>query len=226
LKSEPPVLKSNPVLPIKPFKAGRGEVMERRALTIAELQLIYSKAPNDFWRYMVMAGFYTGLRLGDLVTMKWGSIDFVENVIRVTTIKTGRPAQIPIAVPLRALLEKIRPSRTVKPGDYLWPDQADLYHRQRARTFSNEFYDEILTPAGLATARTHKAKKDGEKRENGVSFHCLRHTFVSFLKITGSNNAVAKELVGHSSDAINDVYSHLPIETLAMALAQLPEVTS
>jgi site-specific recombinase XerC len=45
------------------------------------------------------------------------------------------------------------------------------------------------------------------------------------LKITGSNNAVAKELVGHSSDAINDVYTHLPIETLASAVAQLPEVT-
>jgi site-specific recombinase XerD len=58
-----------------------------------------------------------------------------------------------------------------------------------------------------------------------VSFHCLRHSFVSYLKITGSNNAVAKELVGHSSDAINDVYTHLPIEILATAVAQLPEVT-
>jgi len=113
----------------------------------------------------------------------------------------------------------------IQASDYLWPDQADLYHRQRARTFSNEFYDEILTPAGLAAGRNHKAKKNREKREGGVSFHCLRHTFVSFLKITGSTNAVAKELVGHSSDAINDIYTHLPIETLADAVAQLPEVT-
>jgi integrase len=225
LKNEPPLLKSNPVLPIKAFKAARGEVMERRALTISELQLIYSKAPNDFWRYMVLAGFYTGLRLGDLVTMKWGSVDFAANIIRVTTIKTGRPAQIPMAAPLRALLEKLQPSRKTKPSEFLWPAQADLYQRQRARTFSNEFYDEVLTPAGLAAARNHKPKKNGEKRETGVSFHCLRHSFVSFLKITGSNNAVAKELVGHSSDSVNDVYTHIPIETLATAVAQLPEVT-
>ena len=219
------IIKSNPALPIKPFKADRGEVVARRALTMEEVVLIYSKAPNDFWRYMILAGFYTGLRLGDLATMKWGSIDFDQNLIRVTTIKTGRPMQIPIAAPLRALLQKLRPRRAPKPGDYIWPDNAERYLRFKAQVFSNEFYDEVLTPAGLTQARNHK-KGDSDKREQGgVSFHCLRHTFVSFLKITGSNNAVAKELVGHSSDAINDVYTHLPIETLASAVAQLPEVT-
>ena len=40
-------------MPIKAFKASRGEVVERRALTISELQTIYAKAPNDFWRYMI-----------------------------------------------------------------------------------------------------------------------------------------------------------------------------
>ena len=219
------IIKSNPAMPIKPFKAERGEVAERRALTVAEIQLIYGKAPNDFWRYMILGGFYAGLRLGDLFTMKWGSIDFEQNIVRVTTIKTGRPMQIPIARPLRTLLESIRPARTPKAGDYLWPANAERYLKFKAHEFSNEFYDEILTPAGLATPRNHKAKKDGGKREAGVSFHCLRHSFVSYLKITGSNNAVAKELVGHSSDAINDVYTHLPIEILATAVAQLPEVT-
>jgi integrase len=157
--------------------------------------------------------------------MKWGSIDFAQNLVRVTTIKTGRPMQIPIARPLRALLDSLKPARRVNSSDYLWPENAERYLRFKAHMFSNEFYDEVLTPAGLTTARNHKAKKDGGKREAGVSFHCLRHTFVSFLKITGSNNAVARELVGHSSDAINDVYTHLPIETLSAAVAQLPEVT-
>ena len=164
--------------------------------------------------------------MGDLVTMKWGSIDFAQNLVRVTTMKTGRAMQIPLTQALRSLFsDSLRPRRSPKPGDYLWPDAAERYLRFKAHIFSNEFYDEVLTPAGLATARNHKAKKNRGKRELGLSFHCLRHTFVSFLKITGSNNAVAKELVGHSSDAINDVYTHLPIETLATAVAQLPEVT-
>jgi integrase len=222
LKNE--IIKSNPALPIKPFKADRGEVAERRSLTMEEVVLIYSKAPNDFWRYMILAGFYTGLRLGDLATMKWGSIDFDQNIIRVTTIKTGRPMQIPIAAPLCVLLLKLRPSRKVKPGDYVWPENAERYLKFKAHVLSNEFYDEVLTPAGLAQARNHK-KGDGRKREQGVSFHCLRHTFVSFLKITGSNNAVAKELAGHSSDAISDVYTHLPVQTLQLAISQLPEIT-
>jgi integrase len=218
------VIKNNPVLPIKPFKGSRGELASRRALTMAELQLIYSKAPNDFWRWMILGGFYTGLRLGDLVTMKWGSIDFAQNVIRVTAIKTDRAMQIPIARPLRAMLEELRPARAVKAGEYIWPDNAERYLRFRAGIFSNEFYEEVLTPAGLTRARNHK-KGDGGDRKQNVSFHCLRHSFVSYLKITGSNSAVAKELVGHSSDAMSDLYTHLPIETLASAVAQLPEVT-
>jgi site-specific recombinase XerD len=58
-----------------------------------------------------------------------------------------------------------------------------------------------------------------------VSFHCLRHTFVSLLKITGASQSTAKELAGHSSDAMSDLYTHVDEATLTKAIKQLPQVT-
>jgi len=57
------LLKANPVMAVKRFKSP-AEKLERRPYTLEEVALIYDKAPDDFWRYMILGGFYTGLRLG------------------------------------------------------------------------------------------------------------------------------------------------------------------
>jgi integrase len=223
------VLKENPVMPLKAFKESAGEEMERRAFSPDEIRTLYLKAPDDFWRYMVVAAFYSGLRLGDLITLKIGEIDFCDNALRLTTGKTNRRMIIPMAVPLRKLLAKLTESVPVNnPNRYLWPEQAPRYEKHGSNVFSNEFYKFLLVPAGLAPKRTHAKAKQGRgaKRDSAnVSFHSLRHSFVSYLKATGSNPAVARELAGHSSDLINNLYTHIPQSTLSDAIAKLPEVT-
>jgi integrase len=219
--------KTNPVLPIKPFKAGRDEAQARRSFTLAEIQLIYTKAPDDFWRYMVVSGFYTGQRMGDLICLQFGSLDLEQKILRITTGKTGRQMQIPMAAPLYELLAKRRQEfPTAKPTAFVWPEQGAYYLEHQAKTFSNAFY-EILATAGLVAARpaAHRREKNGrdvKRAASTVSFHCMRHTFVSLLKVSGGNQAVAKELAGHSSNLISDNYTHLPEAVLADAIKQLP----
>jgi integrase len=223
------MLKENPVMPLKSFKESASEETERRAFTPAEIKILYTKAPDDFWRYMVVAAFYSGLRMGDLITLKIGEIDFHENALRLTTGKTGRRMIIPIAKPLLNLLAGLIKTIPVNnPNRYLWPEQAPRYEKHGSNVFSNDFYKFLLVPAGLAPKRTHAKIKHGRgaKRNSvNVSFHSLRHSFVSYLKATGSNPAVARELAGHSSDLINNLYTHIPQSTLSDAIAKLPEVT-
>jgi integrase len=221
------MLRDNPVMPVARFKDD-SDAATRRAFTLAELQTIYAKAPNDFWRYMVLGGFYSGLRMGDLITLKLGEIDFPENALRLTTGKTKRRMIIPMAQPLRSLLNEITASVPMNnPARYLWPEQSARYEEIGARVFSAEFYDLILTPCGLAAHRSHKKQKNGRsaKRElTSVSFHCLRHSFVTFLKVSGGSQVIAKELAGHSSDLVNNLYTHLPQQALADAINKLPKV--
>jgi integrase len=205
-------LRDNPVFPIAPFKS-KDESAQRRAFTLPELRLIYGKAPNVFWRYMILGGFYTGLRMGDLITLAWPSVDFEENILRVRAAKTNKTTHVPIAMP--------------KAG-YVWPDHATEYSQKGSGQFSNEFYALVLQPCGLVAERQDK-KGTGKGREakrelNPVSFHSFRHSFVSLLKATGGSQIVAKELAGHSSDLISDSYTTLPKEVLSKAIDALPQL--
>lgn len=225
------LIAESPMGPIKSFKEETKAIATRRAFTAEEIQAMFKKAPSDFWRYMIMAGTYTGLRMGDLITLPWGAVDLKARRLTVYARKTGKRVIVPIRGELHAILTDLR-ARVKRPSgsDPIWPEQADRYQRNKSgsATFSNEFYDEILAPCGLAPARSSKKKaKDGRevKRDTGnLSFHCLRHSFISFLKATGGNQAVAKELAGHSSDLVSDAYTHLPDDVLEAAIKQLPEV--
>jgi integrase len=219
-------LTSNPMLAIKKFKDSQSN--GRRSFTMAEISVIHSKCPDEFWRFMVVAGFYSGLRLGDLVCLRWGSVDFENDVLRLTTAKTRRAMTIPMAEPVRnILLTRQQAFEVTTPTTHVWPDQAQQYGAKGVGVFSNQFY-EILTSAGLTTARSadHRGQglgRNSKRQLSDVSFHSLRHSFVSMLKVTGGNQAIAKELAGHSSDLVSDAYTHLPPEVLAKAINALPQ---
>jgi integrase len=224
-------LQYSPVPSAKSLKLDRGNGKSvRRAFTLKEVHTLYRKAPNDFWRYMVMAGYFTGQRMGDLITLPWASVDFRESQIRLTSRKTGRAVTIPLRDELGAFLRELRHNAgDVKASEPIWPEQAALYLESGAGTFSNQFYEEILMPAGLVVKRTHQAKEkngkpDGRRETNEISFHCLRHTFVSVLKISGASQSTAKELAGHSSDQISDLYTHVDEASLTRAIKQLPGI--
>jgi len=220
-------INANPCAAVKASKLSRSEKGRKRAFTLVELKTIFGKCPDDFWRYLVMSGFYTGQRMGDLICLTWGAVDLAEGVMRLTQGKTGRAVQVPLRPALRDVLASLRSEAgKVKPGDSLWPEQASRYQQSGSGGFGNEFY-RILTACGLVSSRTHqaKAKAGGPRSVSPVSFHSLRHTFVTLLKATGGSQAVAKELAGHHSDAISDLYTHTAPETLAKAIAALPEMT-
>ncbi len=223
-------LQTNPCGPVRALKAPKDEESARRAFTLAEVQLILSKAGDEFWHYMITAGFYTGQRLGDLITLPWGAVDMVANVIRLTSRKTQTRVVIPMAPPLRALLEaRMREAGdVVKPASPVWPQQARYYEEHGAAHFSNAFYD-ILASCGLVAARnaSHAAAGQGrasKRKASNLSFHCLRHAFVSALKATGAAQSTAKFLTGHTTDSINDHYSHADEKVLADAINALPSI--
>jgi integrase len=227
------MLPHSPVPSSRALKLDRESKSKRRAFTMAELKTIYEKCPSDFWRYMVLGGFYTGQRMGDLICLPWAAVDFERGQLRLKQRKTGKAVTMPLSDALAALiLELKRKAGAVKTSDAIWPEQCCRYEQYGASPFSGEFYDEVLLPAGLVTARAWPSdQRDGDGKRTSrrevspVSFHCLRHTFVSLLKITGASQSTAKELAGHSSDAISDLYTHVDEATLTKAIKQLPQVT-
>ena len=222
---------ANPVPSAKSLKLTRRsahDTQTRRAFTLRELKTLFDKCPNDFWKYMVLAGFFLGQRLGDLICLTWGAVDFKDKCIRFVQSKTGKTVIVPLhPTLLNFLTDRKKSVGRVSAATPIWPEKAELYRRRGARAFSNEFYDEVLLPCGLVPSRDHKKIKRADtdtRKVNEVSFHCLRHTFVSLLKISGASQSVAKELAGHSSDFMSDIYTHTPEAELTKAIKQLPDI--
>jgi integrase len=215
----------NPVPKASRRRASAIDEMQKRPFTLQEIRDLLARA-TPFWKYMVTAGFFTGQRMGDLVTLKRSNVHLAENVIRLTSRKTGKRVTIPMAKPLRSLVDSIWPKRD---DDYFWPEQAGKYLTVGPSPFSQEFYG-LMASVGLVAERGPKYRsksvgRNATRPDATLGFHNLRHTFVTQVKMAGAPDSVARELAGHSSNLISSHYTHLPIATLEKAILQLPEVT-
>jgi hypothetical protein len=80
----------------------------------------------------------------------------------------------------------------------------------------------VFKAAGIKTA-TEGA--DGYKKRALVSFHSLRHTFVSLAANAGVPMALVQSIVGHSTVDMTRHYFHESESALVSAVAALPNVT-
>jgi integrase len=90
-------------------------------------------------------------------------------------------------------------------------------HRDRARR----------AQAGLRAKLNHQGRGIGraaKRAPSQLSFHSLRHTAVSLLKDAGIPQAVVQEFIGHDSEQMSALYTHVGREALERAAAALPEI--
>lgn len=199
---------------------------EKRPFTLEEIKLVLENC-NDEWRSMVIFGLYTGQRLSDLANLTWGQIDRKRNEVAFITKKTKRRMAIPMAKPLRdhiATLKRGTPDAPVHPGA-----ERLMSEQKKAGTLSRQF-NEILQRCNLVPKKAHRKadkKEDGDKRQtvNPLSFHSLRHTAATLLRMTGSSEAVAREIIGHASASVDRGYVHMDADSMQTALDKLPDVT-
>lgn len=197
---------------------------KRRAFTLEELKQVLAVADEE-WRGMVLVGLYTGLRLGDIAQMKWGNVDLEAKEIRLMTGKTERDMGIPMAKPLVNFLGKGKAG--MKRSDPVFPRICASYEESPNNgRLSKQFY-QVLVDAGLAEKRKFKETGEGHSVkhvQNELSFHCLRHTATSLLKNAGVSDVVARDIIGHESEAISRAYTHIDTETKRKAVDKMPDI--
>jgi len=218
------VIPDNPVDSVKLIK--RTGERSRRPFTIAEIKRLLAVA-NDEWRSLIVFGLYTGQRLGDLARLTWANLDLEHSEIRLFTSKTGRRQIIPLAPPLRRLVDTLPgsddPTRPLHPGAFRSVEKS-----QKVGTLSRQFY-ELMADAGLAPVKKHRKAKDGAGRDgrrniSEISFHALRHTATSLMKNAGISAAIVQDIIGHESAAISANYTHIDDVAKRTALWAMPDV--
>jgi integrase len=192
----------------------------RRAMTVEEVRRVLAAAPPEGeWHGMILLGVYTGQRLGDIARLRWA--DVADGWWRFPAGKTGRSMAVPLAEPVKAWLAGRKRGKAA----WVFPEAVGLLQAAKGKTgtLSNRFH-ELLARAGMVERRAHRSRgigRSAKRTSAGLSFHCLRHTANSLLKAAGVSESVAMALIGHSSKAVSQVYTHLPEETLAKAVRRL-----
>ncbi len=197
----------------------------RRPFSSEELQSII-RAANGDWKGLILAGLYTGQRIGDLARLRWNNIDLKRGTLALTTRKTQRRQILPIAKPLQQWLEQ-RHETGYAGIDPIFPTLSAAVEKSgRVATLSNQFFD-LMSSAGLVSGRSHGKKEDGPGRagrraSSGLSFHSLRHTATSLMKNAGISPAIVQEFVGHDSKAMSEHYTHIELASLRDAADAIP----
>lgn len=195
------------------------DMVERRPFNAEQIRLILQKTEGTDWYGMVLMGYYTALRLGDIANMKWSSIDLEKKIITVTPQKTrrmGKTIQIPIHDRLYQWLATL--PAPINKDVYLFSDLCN--HRIGSNSGLSTKFAKILKKAGIDRDRVKNGAKS--RSTSRLSFHSLRHTFASELANQGVSPEIRMKLTGHNSLKVHEGYTHLETDTIRDAIDKIP----
>ena len=196
------------------------EYEHRDAFTLEELKKIgeASRAGDPFIFALFCIGMATGLREGDICTLRWQEIDLAVGWIARKMSKTGKLVRIPIMLPLRAFLDQAAATR-LPDQEYVLPEHARVYLSNpsgigyRVRGFLE----------GIEITTTKKV--EGRSRLVSVKdVHSLRHTFCYLAAIHGVPANIVQSIVGHMDERMTQMYmDHASDQVKRDKLGQLPD---
>src|SRR5436190_23659589 len=149
---------------------------------------------------MLISLFYTtGMRLSELVNLKENQVDFGKKQVKVLG-KGNKERIIPIG---QEVVVMIKDYIQLKKKEFESPDNTLLVTEKGKKMYIK--YPYLLVRSFLSSEVRTLNKK---------SPHVLRHSFATHLSNNGADLNAIKELLGHSSLAATQVYTHNTIEKL------------
>lgn len=147
------------------------------------------------WRAMITIALKTGLRLGELLALRWDDIDLKAGRLMVRravargivgTTKSGKAREVALST------EAIRALRSIR-------------HLKGDLVFSNTHGD-MLSKNVTKHPLWRACKRSGLRQ---IGWHTLRHTFASHLAMRGVPLIAVQQLLGHATIEMTMRYAHL-----------------
>jgi integrase len=148
---------------------------------------------------LVRIAAYTGLRLGELLALRWRDVDVEGSVLTIsramsagveTTTKSGRVRRVPLPTQASDALQRLR-----RRSDFTAPAEF-------------VFVDGVGRPLNSVTVRKRFKQARDAVGARPLRFHVLRHTYGSLLAAAGVDLVTIKETMGHSALSTTGRYLH------------------
>lgn len=172
----------NPVKELTPQQRPSGFNRPMRILSQEEIGALL-RASTDHFRPFLMTAIFTGLRIGELLSLEWGDVDFDRGLLNVHGTKTEAADRTVVLPPfLQRELAKLSLEKAGQGLVFTTKDGKPLDRRAASRGS----LERCLSRAKVPHCR----------------FHDLRHTFASILIGQGEDVTFVADQMGHSSPAI------------------------
>lgn len=188
-----------PASPAAELRSPRRPARLPRFLTEAEVERLLAAAAGDSYeslrvRAMLELLYATGMRVSELLALKAGYLNLQDGWVRVLG-KGAKERLIPVHERALALLKGfllLRQKRFPQAGE------SEVFLGRGGRPLSRvQFWRDLRA----------LAKRAG--LEGRVHPHVLRHTFATHLLQGGADLRSVQEMLGHSSLATTQIYTHL-----------------
>ena len=199
----------NPVSRVrKPSKDNR----RTRFLTHAEadrlLSALLDSGHEDLYA-MTLLSLHCGLRAGEIFNLSWDCIDFERKTILIRDTKSNHNRVAYMTGPVKEMLARRQVEAN---GGLLFSKPGGGKIGQVGHTF-------------IWTVEQIGLNKGVTDRRDKVVFHTLRHTFASWLIMSGEDIKTVSKLVGHTNIQItSDYYSHFSNEYLREKINKIGQI--
>ncbi|MEO9145115.1 MAG: tyrosine-type recombinase/integrase [Ginsengibacter sp.] len=173
-------------------------------LSVNEIQKMFSVCENLKHKVVLSLLYSAGLRVSELINLKWENIDRSRMIINIIAAKGNKDRQVMLTPSIIPLLEKYY--REYKSKEYVLNGQFEIRYSDRS----------------VGEVVKHLAKKAGINKR--VYTHLLRHCSFTHMVESGTDINLVQRLAGHSSVKTTNIYlhtSHNFISSIASPLANI-----
>lgn len=180
--------------------------------TVPQMQQLIAHTAGTFWEMPVLLGGMYGMRLGEILGLRWRNVDLENRVFHVSE-------QLPFKLPVTTTtVDEMAPVKSEERSLYITDVALHFFERQRAMQAQRKllcsmsgkpYYDNDLVvaqPDGSPYPRDRASSNFAQMlRRSGmphIRFHDLRHTAATNMhQLTGDFYTVGK-ILGHSLKGI------------------------
>jgi integrase len=190
---------TNPVSKVRMPKVNNQRL---RYLTRDEAELLLDSCDGEV-HDLALLSLYSGMRLGECVTITWDDVDIERGAITIKDAKNGSSRVVFMHQRVKEMLEAREKPLEARRGAV---GKVFRFHKNTA----THYFRRVVDGLGLNDGVTDVRYK--------VVFHSLRHSFASWAAEQGASIPVLMNLMGHKSVAMTMRYSHLSDSKLREAV--------
>ena len=182
---------SNPVTQLERSERPKGDATKINILDSDEIRLMLDNCPHPVYKVLLATAVFTGLRISELMSLRWDDVDWEQGILNVRGTKTRAAKREVVIMP--ALQQMLATFSLEWPGD-------PVFHNGQGKALSQSSVRRLGLVKSLKRAGITKR----------IRLHDLRHTYASILLSQGHDFAFVKEQMGHSNIGTTlNLYGHL-----------------